>query len=167
MILVVSPNRELVFFNSVFWSVGGSQVNTFYSKTAFNPDATRTNYSHSGGATTGDNFGGGTKLNWFPDFQNTADHNTLAADVFGAGTTWAMIANSPTDGSPVVALSLANQTWVDTYENWTESTKIVQYRAVNDWFAATAATINNAINARYSYDLTTDVRNIIIRAKNG
>ncbi|WP_064965719.1 T9SS type B sorting domain-containing protein [Tenacibaculum ovolyticum] len=164
--IIVSPNRELVFFNSVFWSVGGSQVNTFYSKTAFNPDATRTNYSHSGGATTGDNFGGGTKLNWFPDFQNTADHNTLAADVFGAGTTWAMIANSPTDGSPVVALSLANQTWVDTYENWTESTKIVQYRAVNDWFAATAATINNAFNARYSYDLTTDVRNIIIRAKN-
>ncbi|WP_422091044.1 HYR domain-containing protein [Tenacibaculum ovolyticum] len=165
--LVVSPNRELVFFNTVFWSNGGSQVNTFYSKTAFNPDVIRTSYSHSGGNTTGDNYGGGTRLNWFPDFQNTVDHNTLAANVFGAGTTWAMIANAPIDGSPVIALSPANQTWVDTYENWTESRKVVQYRAVNDWFASTAANIDNVVNARYSYDLTTDTQNLIIRAKNG
>ncbi|PKH52140.1 hypothetical protein CXF68_16215 [Tenacibaculum sp. Bg11-29] len=164
--IVVSPNRELVFFNSVFWSIAGSQVNTYYSKTAFNPDDARPSYSRNG-ATTGDNYGGSTLLNWYPQFQNVADHNRLAADVFGAGTTWAMIATSPTDGTPVVASPPATQDWVDTYENWTESTQIVQYRGVRDWFALTGANVNNLIDQRYSHDLTTDARSIIVRVKNG
>ncbi len=164
--IVVNPDRELVIFASVFWSSGGSGVNTYYSKTEFNPDSASSSPTRNG-ATTGDNFGGSSISNWFPQFQNGSDHDRLVADVFGTGTTWAMIASSPTDGSSPVAINPVNQAWVDIYENWTPATRIIQYRAVADWFSSTAADVNTAINNRYGYDLATDSQNVIIRAKEG
>ncbi|MFT5821119.1 MAG: putative repeat protein (TIGR01451 family), partial [Crocinitomix sp.] len=164
--LIVSPNRELVFFTSVFWNTGGSQVNTYYSRQEFNPDNAAT-YPTVNGSTTGDNYGGGTTTNWYPELQNTADHNSLAADVFGGGTTWASIASSPIDGTSPIAILAGDQPWVDMYENWTTDKRIIQYRDVDDCMNATAAGINTVIDDRYGYDLTTDGKDIIIRAKDG
>ena len=85
--VITDASRNIVFFTTVFWLSGGSRVNTFYSHTEFNPDIPPANPVVNA-ETTGDNFGGGTTTNWYPAFQNTADHDSLAADVFGAGTTW-------------------------------------------------------------------------------
>ncbi|MDY8134625.1 HYR domain-containing protein [Aquimarina sp. 2201CG5-10] len=162
--VIVSPNRELVFFSTVFWAAGSSRVNTYYSKTEFNPDVIT--FSPSPGfSTTGDNYGGGTTSNWYPRFQHTADHDALVADVFGAGTTWAMIATAPTDGTSPIATNPANQAWVDLYENWATDTRIFQYIAVTDWLASNNPDAYAIINQRYSHDLTSDGRHIIIRAK--
>jgi len=164
--LVIDPNRNIIFFSTVFWTSGGSDVNTFYAKTEFNADTPPTNPTVNA-ETTGDNFGGGTMMDWFPAFQDTADHDLLAADVFGAGMTWAMIATAPTGGASPVAVNPANQPWVDLYENWTPDTKILQYRAVADWIGGNPANLHTVIPNRYGYDLTLDGQHVIVRAKGG
>lgn len=163
----INEAREMVFFVATFWSSGGSTVNTYYSKTAFNPDDAPNNPTRNG-ATTGDDFGGWTgKADWFPLFQHTGDHNQLAAAVFGAGTNWTDIATAPTNGTSPVAVNPADQAWVDKYENWTPDRKIIQYRAVSDWLSTTVVNANSVIQGRYGYDLSMDGQSVIIRAVEG
>ncbi len=163
--IVVSPEREVVFFTNVYWGSGGSRANTYYSKVTFNPDTPYTNLTNNG-STSGDNYGSSGKNNWFPRLQNTSDHDDLAAGKFGAGTTWAAIATAPTDGSSPVAHSSVNQDWVDTYGNWQESRQVVQYINVSEWLDV-AGNAETTINNRYGYDISTDTGDIIIRADNG
>ncbi len=164
--IVVSPNRELVFFTSVFWNSGGSSVNTYYSKTGFNSDNV-SSFVNRNGSTTGDNFGGSSQSNWYPDYRSTEDHDLIAPFAPMPGANWAAIASSPVDGTSPIAINPANQAWVDMHENWTESRRIVQYRAVNDWFSGTASDVNTLINNRYTYDITGNSQNVIVRAKEG
>ncbi len=163
----INEKREIVFFVTTYWNSGGSATNTFYSIPELNqmgpPFSTNRN-----GATTGDEFGGWVGQNdWYPHFQNTSDHDALAAGVFGAGTTWAMIASAPTNGTSPVAINPANQPWVDLYENWREDRQIIQYSAVSDILNNAPTGTTARFLARYGYDITTDNQNIIIRAGNG
>lgn len=161
----INKDREIVFFVITYWNSSGSSTNTYYSKPELNqlPPWTTTNRN---GRTSGDDFGGWVGQNdWYPNFQSTSEHDALAAGVFGAGTTWSMIASSPTDGSSPVALLPANQPWVDLYENWREDRKILQYLALGDMFDF-AAGANARFLGRYGIDLSADNQNIIIRAQN-
>ncbi len=163
----ITADRELVYFSAVFWGAGGVSVNTYYSKTVFNPDQVPANPGLNS-STTGDDFGGWAgKNNWFPRFQHTADHDDLAEGVFGTGKTWADIATAPTDGSSPVAVNPADQAWVDKYENWTTDRRIVQYQAVSDWLDNASLDVYAVIQGRYGYDLSADGQSIILRAVEG
>jgi hypothetical protein len=159
----VDANREIVFFVTVFWNSGGNQVNTYYSRTEFNPDAISSSPMRNA-STTGDNYGGSNIDNWFPHFQSVADHDQLAAAVFGAGTKWSDIASSSPNP---VAINAANQPWVDQYENWTPERKVVQYLGVDSWLESSASNIESTINSRYGVDLNTENQSILVRAKDG
>ncbi|MCB1050447.1 MAG: DUF4114 domain-containing protein [Acidobacteria bacterium] len=167
----VSGGREFVFFLVVFYPSGSSNVNTYFSKSGFNPD-TPPSTPNPNGATTGDYFGD-TKAaaaftgqtNWYPRFNNTSDHNLIAAKHFGGAiTTWAQIASV---GANPVAINPANQEWVDRWENFTSSRRIVQYRGLADWFNATPVDANTIINGRYGIDMSGEGDSSIIRAING
>ncbi|QTD52080.1 DUF4114 domain-containing protein [Sulfidibacter corallicola] len=165
----VSGAREMVFFLVVFYPSGPSQVNTYYSKSAFNNDDFNVfNTAPNSPGTNGDAFGGAASLNdWYPRFQHTSDHNLLARRVFGSGTDWGDIATSPTDGSAPVAHNSANQEWVDMWANWQNSRRILQYRSLRDWFSGTSVDANNVINGRYGLDMSQENDSSLIRAING
>ncbi|QTD52086.1 DUF4114 domain-containing protein [Sulfidibacter corallicola] len=160
----ISGSRELVFFLVVFWGSGGSNVNTYYSKSGFNRDNPPGSPNRQG-ATTGDHFGGSNSFNnWYPSYRSTGDHNTLAQAVYGQN--WSSIATAPTDGTSPVAHNPANQDWVDEWENWRQDRRIIQYRALRDWFNATAVDANDVINGRYGIDMSAEGDSSLIRAFN-
>ncbi|CAM2005899.1 DUF4114 domain-containing protein [Acanthopleuribacter pedis] len=167
----ISGARELVFFLVVFYNGGYNtnedNVNTYYSKSAFNPDPYDPGNADRSGNTSGDNFGGSGRDNWYPNFQDMGDHNRLTRAVFGAGTNWTDIATAPTDGSAPVAHNTDNQAWVDMYNNWQPDRRILQYRALRDWFSGTSVDANNIINGRYTIDMDAENDSSIIRAING
>ncbi|MTI31673.1 hypothetical protein E1171_12715, partial [Cytophagales bacterium RKSG123] len=156
-------NREAVFFVAVFFTRGSSKINTFYSTSAFNPDAASSSYTPSSRSTTGDNFAGTGQMNWFPGFQNATDHNIISQAEFGKD--WDIIATSPVNGTSPIAFDPSNQGWVDKYENWTPSRKIFQYINVDDWLGEAAA--RDVLMQRYGYNIDIDGRGFIIRATNG
>lgn len=163
----ISGARELVFFLVVFYPSGGDDVNTYYSKSTFNRDPYDPNNANRSGNTTGDNFGGSGRDNWYPSFQNMSDHDELAAARFGAGTRWTDIATAPTDGSAPVAVNGTPQEWVDEWSNWQASRRILQYRALRDWFSGTSVDANSIINGRYTIDMSAENDSSVIRAING
>ncbi len=176
----ISGARELVFWLAVFYGSGSNYVNTYYSKSRFNPDAPPTSPNRNT-ATNGDQFGklsatvtGTPATNWYPNRASTSEHNTLVTAIFGGSVTqWTDIASIPGSGaSPVLntgaALkdSRATQEWVDEWENFTTSRRILQYRALADWFSETPLQANTIINGRYSIDMSAEGDSSIIRAFN-
>lgn len=161
----VSGGREFVFFLVVYYGSGGSSVNTYFSKTGFNPD----NPPGTPGvvaSTTGDDFGGWTgKNNWFPTYRNMDHHKELVQAVFGVSN-WTDIATAPTDGSSPVAVDPANQAWVDEWENWRQDRRIIQYRGLADWFDESAVDANQVINGRYGINMALEGDSSAIRAIN-
>lgn len=160
----VSGGREYAFFLVVFYGSGGSQVNTYYSKSGFNQDNPPATPNRNG-ATSGDNFGTWAgRTNWYPNYQNVGDHNLLAQAVFGLD--WNQVVDV-TQGLPPVAFDPANQAWVDKWENFTPSKRIVQYRGLSDWFSETPVDANTIINGRYGIDMSAEGDSGIVRAING
>ncbi|MDJ0842389.1 MAG: DUF4114 domain-containing protein, partial [Acidobacteriota bacterium] len=165
----ISGAREMVFFLVVFWNSGGARVQTYYSKAAFNQDSAPGSPSRNGN-TSGDDYGGRDLNNWFPHFQNSGDHDALANEVWGHD--WDELATAPTDGSsPQVLANPANssitQEWVDEFENYRTDRRIIQYRALRDWFSGTAVDANTVINGRYGIDMSAEGDSSITRANNG
>lgn len=170
----VSGVREMVFFLTVFWGSGGSNVNTYYSKTGYNLDTPPNN--NRNGATTGDNYGGWTgRQNWFPEFRNRSEHDELVDNVFGSGNgtlEWEDVATWPADQTvgPTIKASApagATQEWVDQWENLTSTRRVIQYRALSDWFNGTAVDANDLINGRYDINMSLEGDSSVIRAVNG
>lgn len=160
----VSGGREYCFFLVVFYGSGGSNVNTYYSKSGFNQDQPPGTPNRNG-ATTGDQYGGVVgSANWYPNYRSTGDHNTLAQAVFGMN--WNQIVDT-TQGYPPVAFDPDNQAWVDKWENWTANTRIVQYRGLADWFSETPVDANTIISGRYNIDMSGEGESGIVRAING
>lgn len=164
----VSGAREMVFFLVVFYGSGGSNVNTYYSKSAYNPDDPPGTPGRNG-ATSGDAYGDWTsRSNWFPVYRNRSEHDALANAVFGGGVDeWSDIATEPTDGSMPVAHNSANQEWVDQWENWSTNRRVIQYRALRDWFSGTSVDANTVINGRYGINMALENDSSVIRAING
>lgn len=175
----ISGARELVFWLAVFYP-STNNVNTYYSKSRFNPDNPPTDPNRNA-ATNGDQFGklsatvtGTPASNWYPNRASTTEHNTLVTAIFGGTVTkWTDIASIPGAGaSPVLntgaALkdSRATQEWVDEWENFTTNRRILQYRALADWFSETPLSANTIINGRYSIDMSAEGDSSIIRAFN-
>jgi len=168
----ISGAREMVFFLVVFWGSGGSNVNTYYSKSAFNLDSAPGSPGRNG-ATTGDSFGGADTsigTNWFPHHQNLGNHNALAQDVWGVD--WTQIATTPTDGTSPQRLttpdnSLVTQDWIDEVENYRTDRRIIQHRALADWFNSSPVNANTKIENRYGIDMGDETESSIIRASNG
>lgn len=161
---VVSANRELVFFFSVFWSSGGNEVNTYYTKTRFNPDVAGGPYTISG-ATTGDNFGTGSFTNWFPQFQNASDHDDITTQVFGLN--WDAISDPDPAraGLPLLAVAPATQGWMEQWQNYDPANPIVQYRGVDDWFASQPTAMATTVQGRYGFDMIAISDAITLRAQ--
>ncbi len=180
----VSGARELVFFLTVFYNGGvntnNDNVNTYYSKSSFNPDTVRMNNIHpTSEKTTGDAYGETGFNNWYPYYPYNSpppsranDHDQLAAARFGAGTVWTDIATSPGGGSAPVAVNPANQAWVDEWANLEQSRVILQYRALRDWFDEAnfddpTVDANDIIDGRYGIDMNAENDSSLIRAING
>ncbi len=157
----VSGGREYVFFLVVFYPSGSSNVNVYYSKSGFNQD---TYDGHTGLAPDGDAYGGSSFTNWMPRHQNVGDHNLLAQDVFGLD--WNQVVDT-TQGTPPVAFNAANQDWVDKWENYTTSRRVVQYRSLSNWFNATPVDANTIINGRYNIDMSAETSGGLVRVING
>jgi len=168
----VSGGREFVFFLVVFYNNGDSgqgtvsNVHTYYSKSGFNRDRPISSNWSRNGNTTGDRFGGvASSSNWYPNFRNVTDHNTLANAVFGQP--WSAIASSPTDDTDPVAINPDNQEWVDKWQNWNGKSKILQYRGLADWFHSTPIDVDEIMDERYGIDMSAEGDSSLIRAING
>lgn len=162
----ISGARELVFFLVVFWGSGGSQVNTYYSKSAFNPDNPPATPNRNG-ATNGDQFGLSSFNNWYPSFQNRGNHDSFVNNHFWPlHDEWSDIATEPTDGSSPVAHDPSMQEYVDEWENWRTDRRILQYRALRDWFSGTPLNSNDIIFNRYNIDMSAEGDSSIVRAIN-
>lgn len=172
----ISGGRELLFFMVVFYGSGGQSINVYYSKASLNPDSVGSpNRNGSGADEDGDNFGVRvpsdakgplTPNNWWPRFQNSYDHDRVAACAFGAGVEWSDIATEPTDGSAPVAHDSKNQVWVDKYGNWDPKRRIIAYRALGTWLN-TAGPAEARVYGRYGIDLDGEPESAIIRAIDG
>ncbi len=161
----VSGSREMVFFLVVFYPSGGSNVNTYYSKSGFNLDTPPSNPGRNG-ATSGDAFGTTNYNNWFPGRRDLDDHNLMTQAVFGED--WYDIVNVPPNNfTTPTAINPANQAWVDEWENWNQNRRVIQYRALADWFSGTAVDANDIINGRYSINMASENDSSIIRAIGG
>lgn len=174
----ISGARELVFFLVVFYGSGSSNVNTYYSKSAFNKDNAPGDPTRNG-ATNGDQFGrfntdlsSSRATNWYAEYRDNSDHDDLANEVWGFD--WIDIASKPTDGSsPVLNVGgalknpAATQAWVDEWENWRTDRRILQYRALRDWFSETAVDANDVIQGRYGINMSVEGDSSLIRAING
>ena len=167
----ISGAREMVFYLVVFWGSGGSRVNTYYSKSDFNQDAAPSTPAPNG-ATTGDAYGGWTSDNWFPTYRNSGDHDRLAAGVWDLTLLWTQIATAPLDGTSPLRLALptdpdVTQEWIDEWENWDDERRIIQYRALSDWFSESGVDEEAVINERYGIDMSAEDDSSLIRATNG
>lgn len=165
----ISGAREMVFFLVVFYPSGGSRINTYFSKSAFNIDLPP-NAPGRNGATSGDAFGGwSSKSNWFPVYNNNSDHNDLAQAVFGLN--WNDIATTDLSGRQIpTPLGIARgvtQAWLDKWENRTADRRIIQYRALRDWFSESPVNADDIIERRYGIDMSEENDSSVIRAING
>lgn len=183
----ISGTRELVFFLTVFYRQDGHDVHTFYSKSAFNPDIAPYEPEHSA-TTTGDQYGrndaelsGDRASNWFPNIYkhweaaSLADMNDLAVRVWGGAVTrWEDVATLPPYGRGAPQLQTgdaqkavgATQEWVDQWENLNFPRRVIQYRALADWFNNTPVDANTIINGRYHIDMSLEGDSSLIRAYN-
>ncbi len=168
----ISGGRELCFFLTVFYPSGNRNVNTYYSKSGFNPDPGAGSYGVNG-STKGDKYGynnpplgAPTSDNWFPGYRHNGQHNAVAQ--YAWGLNWDEIATQPTDGSYPVALSghEAKQPWIDKWQNYAPSNMVINYIALKNWLD-TAGGFNSKIQNRYGIDLNTETDNYIIRKING
>lgn len=168
----ISGAREMIFFLVVFWNSGSSNVNTYYSKSSYNKDNPPTNPTRNG-STTGDAFGGwASQTNWYPEYRNEGEHDALVQAVFGVDK-WSDIATIPTDVTlpPTLLANPAStevtQAWIDEWENWNSNRRIIQYRALADWFSETAVDADTIVDGRYGIDMSAENDSSIIRAING
>lgn len=166
----ISGAREIVFFLVVFHGSGGSNVNTYYSKSAFNPDTPRS-APYRNGNTSGDRFGGwNSRYNWFPRYNNIYEHNSMTQSLYGRD--WhEVVESNPTTGE-LVPTSLGatlgvTREWIDKWENVTFSRRIIQYRALRDWFSGSPIAADEIINGRYGIDMSVEGDSSVIRAING
>lgn len=157
--------REVVMFLTVFYPSFGNTVNTYYSKTAFN-EALRYPNQSTNNATTGDAFGGGScnRLNWFPAYRNTSDHNRVAACAFGNNATWSDIATIPAPYERPLAHDPVNQDWVDQWQNWHQATRVYNYFNLGDWLRNTNVDAAQLVFERYGVDLAADAWSQVVRA---
>jgi len=171
----ISGGREMAFFMVVFYGSGGQGVNTYFSKSGFNPDnvgspnpsgGANSSGDHYGVARPGDALGTVTPNNWWPRYQNEGDHDRVAAAAFGDGTDWSDIVQMPYTGGAPQAIDPDNQAWVDRYENYNPLRRVIAYRALEDWLN-TAGTAEARIQGRYDIDLDLEGESAIIRAING
>lgn len=164
-----ASTREIVLFVTVFYPSYGNQVNTYYSKTSFNETLRFPNQS-TNGATSGDRYGDGncSRLNWFPSYRSTADHNRIAACAFGNNATWSDIASIPADANETpIAIDPANQNWVNQWQNWNLQTRVFNYFNLNDWLRNTNIDAAQLIGERYGVDLSGYDWSQVVRAENG
>jgi len=164
----ISGARELVFWLVVYYGSGGSNVNTYYSKSAFNKDIPR-DVPVRNGATSGDAYGGWTgKSNWFPEYDDGGDHNDLARGVFN--DRWRDITDV-VDGKIVPSTEGiargVTQDWIDKWGNRDYDRRVIQYRALRDWFRESAVDADEIINGRYGIDMSGENESSVIRAING
>jgi hypothetical protein len=163
----ISGARELVFFLVVYWGSGGSRVNTYYSKSGFNPDTPPSTPGRNG-ATNGDQFGESSINNWFPHHRNQGDHDTFVNNRFyPLYDQWSDIATAPSSDQSPVAHDPTMQEYVDEWENWRADRRILQYRALRDWFNQTAVDANDVIFNRYNIDMSAEGDSAIVRTING
>lgn len=167
----ISGARELVFFLVVFYGSGSSNVNTYYSKSAFNKDPAPGTPTPNG-ATTGDAYGGTNRTNWFPTFRNKDDHDYVASRVWDNTYYWSQIATSPTDGSSPRRKFFPSdpdvtQDWIDEWENWDDERRVIQFRALADWFDESGVDEEEVIYERYGIDMSAENDSALIRASNG
>ncbi len=161
--------REIVMFVTVFYPSYGNTVNTYYSKTPFN-EALRFPNQSTNNATSGDRYGGGncSRLNWFPSYRNSGDHNRVAACAFGNNATWSDIATVPTnDSERPIAHDPANQDWVDQWQNWNLQTRVYNYFNLNDWLRRTGINAAQVVEERYGIDLVAYDWSKVVRAEAG
>lgn len=165
----VADAREITYFLTVYWHSGGQQVNTWYSRAAFNESG---GYFQRNRHTLGDAFGLDqgdvpvgfvTPDNWFPRFQNIWDHNMVAHAKFGLD--WTDIADTPLNGDTPTAHDPANQDWVDRYQNYAYGSRIINYLDMNSQLSATPLDTAALIWSRYGIELTLENNTLMPRAE--
>ena len=170
----LSDLREVVYFATVYFNGGGQPTNTYYSRADFNEVAGL--HYQTTASTSGDGFGvnpGETGLgpatpdNWFPRFQNQFDHDLVAAYAFGSGTQWTDIASAPTDGSAPVALDPANQDWVNQFENFNPSRRVINYLALAEMDDTPFVDLTLRLDGRYGVFLDDEEAQIVLRSHRG
>ena len=173
----ISGGRELCFFLTVFYGSGGRSVNTYFSKTAWNPDPGATNKPTSKGvkyglpdpALYGAPMGVQTPDNWYPTYRSEADHNRVAQ--YAWGLNWGDIATMPTDGSSPIAIAGHGdkQAWIDMWQNYAPANWVINYIGLGRWLDSTggANLAEGKILSRYGIDISLETDNSIIRKSNG
>lgn len=160
--------REIVLFASVYHPSFGNVVNTYYSKTALNPEL-RNLSSRPIGSTHGDNYGNGAGCfqNWFPAFGNLGDHDRMAACHFGPGVTWHDIADFNGDGTQMTAHDPAHQDWVDQWQNFIQENRVFNYLNVTNWTENTILDAAGLLAGRYGIDVTAVDQSQVVRVEAG
>ncbi|MBN1517199.1 VCBS domain-containing protein [Candidatus Sumerlaeota bacterium] len=162
---IPGAQREMVFFTTVYWNSGGNDVNTYYTKARFNPDAAANATVNA--ATTGDNYGGTGFPDWFPDFADSFEHDMMTSVIYTLGWTDVTDPDPFNGGLPTQAVAPATQAEINALENYTQDWRVQQNVAVADWLTALPLDGNATLLSRYGIDLAATTDNVVLRASHG
>jgi hypothetical protein len=185
----ISGGREICFYLTVFYNSGSRRVNTYYSKSGFNPDPGSSYYpTPDSSKPSGDKYGetdspagSQTANNWFPKNDGklggsgTRRTNTLKelnkVSQYAWKLNWQTIANTPLVDNKGAASTPKpghedKADWISKWDNWDESRMVINYIALRNWLDS-AGNNEDIVQERYDIDLEAEEDVSLVRKING